>query len=206
MPIPVTCKCGKRFTAPDKFAGKAVKCPGCSELLEIPAAKTQSSQGAVSQGIAVSCSCGKRLAAKPEWAGKTIKCPACGKPIRVGAAASARKQNVTSPADGENLSELLDEVDLGQSATGHRCPSCRADLLAGDILCVKCGYNLESGRKMEIKSVKQKKAARTEKKPPKPAKAPKKKRDNNLLLLIGLLIALGVVALVVLKPELFSSF
>ena len=206
MPIPVTCKCGKSFAAPDKYAGKSVKCPGCSELLEIPAAKPKARPGAASPGITVTCPCGKRLTAKPEWAGKTIKCPACEKPIRIGAAKSPQKQKAGNSATGCDLAELLDEVDLGQSATGHRCPVCRADLLPDDVLCVKCGYNLESGRKIEIKSVTQKKAAKAKKqKPPKPAKAKKKKADSQLMLLLGLLLALGAVAVFVLKPELFTS-
>jgi len=41
MPIKVACKCGQRFAAPDKLAGKAVKCPKCGQPLRIPAAGTQ---------------------------------------------------------------------------------------------------------------------------------------------------------------------
>jgi uncharacterized protein (AIM24 family) len=37
MPIEVRCQCGKRLKVPDKFAGKKVACPGCSEPLSIPA-------------------------------------------------------------------------------------------------------------------------------------------------------------------------
>ncbi|MBI3468688.1 MAG: hypothetical protein HY000_37270 [Planctomycetes bacterium] len=37
MPISVACKCGKKFQAPDNLAGKRVKCPGCQQLVVIPA-------------------------------------------------------------------------------------------------------------------------------------------------------------------------
>ena len=39
MPIPVNCpECGKKINAPDKFAGKRVKCPKCKTPMEIPGA------------------------------------------------------------------------------------------------------------------------------------------------------------------------
>lgn len=38
MPIEVRCQCGKRLKAPDKYAGRSVKCPGCEQPIAIPAA------------------------------------------------------------------------------------------------------------------------------------------------------------------------
>ncbi len=38
MPIEVRCQCGKKVKAPDKYAGRKVKCPGCQEPMDIPAA------------------------------------------------------------------------------------------------------------------------------------------------------------------------
>lgn len=38
MPIVVACRCGQRFQAQDHLAGKAVRCPSCSQPLQIPAA------------------------------------------------------------------------------------------------------------------------------------------------------------------------
>ena len=38
MPIPVSCGgCGKRFSAPDRGAGKKVPCPACKSIISIPA-------------------------------------------------------------------------------------------------------------------------------------------------------------------------
>ena len=37
MPIKVTCSCGKTLTAPDAAAGKRAKCPGCGQVITIPA-------------------------------------------------------------------------------------------------------------------------------------------------------------------------
>lgn len=36
MPISVSCQCGKHFQAPDRLAGRAVKCPSCGNPLAIP--------------------------------------------------------------------------------------------------------------------------------------------------------------------------
>ena len=36
MPISVQCVCAKKFSAPDKLAGKRVKCPSCGQPLDIP--------------------------------------------------------------------------------------------------------------------------------------------------------------------------
>lgn len=36
MPIEVRCQCGKRLKVPDKFAGRQVACPGCSETIAVP--------------------------------------------------------------------------------------------------------------------------------------------------------------------------
>jgi len=37
MPIVVACRCGQRFQAQDHLAGKTVRCPSCSQPLQIPA-------------------------------------------------------------------------------------------------------------------------------------------------------------------------
>jgi hypothetical protein len=40
-------------------------------------------------------------------------------------------------------------VAVAPSASGgHRCPSCQSPLAANAVLCVSCGYNLKSGKKM----------------------------------------------------------
>ena len=48
---------------------------------------------------------------------------------------------------------MLDEVDLSATNTGQRCPECRFDMGADDILCIQCGYRVDRGRKMETKRV-----------------------------------------------------
>ena len=38
MPIKISCQCGKTLNAPDKAAGKAVKCPSCGQPIRVPSA------------------------------------------------------------------------------------------------------------------------------------------------------------------------
>ena len=45
MPIKVTCKCGKSFAAKEQLAGKAVKCPNCSQPIRIPQPKQKPAAG-----------------------------------------------------------------------------------------------------------------------------------------------------------------
>lgn len=39
MPTVVACQCGQRFQAQDHLAGKTVRCPSCSQPLQIPAVR-----------------------------------------------------------------------------------------------------------------------------------------------------------------------
>ena len=175
MPIRVKCsKCGNKFGAPSKYAGKKVKCPKCSEPLVIPKAngnakksassadktkaKTSSSKSAAakpkSNKIAVKCKCGEKFAAKPELMGKTVRCPGCQNPVKIGGKrkdAPAKKK--AAPAASDQVSEnVFDELGIG-SADGpeRRCPECRAVMSEEAILCIECGYNENLGRKMTVK-------------------------------------------------------
>ncbi|MFO1096589.1 MAG: hypothetical protein U0992_25265 [Planctomycetaceae bacterium] len=41
MPVLVKCECGQSLQAPDKAAGKAVRCPECGEAVKVPAHKAE---------------------------------------------------------------------------------------------------------------------------------------------------------------------
>ena len=107
--------------------------------------------------IEFGCTCGKKFQVKDELAGKQTKCPTCG-----------HKLVIPDPAESEGL-ELADEEEedlYGVSAdeakrssddafpdalvglTSERCPSCDELLEAGAVLCVKCGLNLKTGKRM----------------------------------------------------------
>jgi predicted amidophosphoribosyltransferase len=115
--------------------------------------------------IKLACTCGKKFTAKDSLAGKTVKCPNCGRPLTVTAAASPAARAAdgksvppkTGPrrpdADEESgpLAELLDEVGMPASRTGRRCPECFSDMTSEAIICIQCGYNTETGRRLRTR-------------------------------------------------------
>ena len=119
MPITVSCQCGAKFAAKDELAGKAVKCPKCSQPLRIPSAETPAVPAA------------KPTPSAPKKAPASAPTPA--------------------PSD-PGIGSILDEFGIQGSATGIRCPSCQADMQPGAILCVACGYNTQTNKKLSTKA------------------------------------------------------
>ena len=110
MPIHVKCPgCGAKFQAPEKLAGKRVKCPKCSAVVTVGERSQRPSGQATAPAeeetplIPVACRCGKKLRVKAKLAGKRVKCPACGQAFTV-----ADIQPAVAQPDGE--------LDLGQLA------------------------------------------------------------------------------------------
>ena len=123
MPIKVTCQCGKSFAAKDELAGKAVKCPNCQQPLRIP---------------------GAPAAAAPA---RNLSAPLpSAAPSQPATSASA----FGPPGGGGGAHSLFDEVGLKQAPVGAQmCPGCMAPMPQGAVVCVKCGYNMKLGRRME---------------------------------------------------------
>jgi hypothetical protein len=88
--------------------------------------------------IKVSCSCGQMISAKDELEGQTLLCPKCHQPLTIGAAAAAPKGKARDAEDA------FEDVGL-KEVKGKRCPSCGAGLKPGAVLCVQCGFHLETG-------------------------------------------------------------
>lgn len=127
MPIKVTCQCGKSFAAKDELAGKAVKCPNCQQPLRIPGAPT---------------------AAAPT---RNLSAPLpSAAPNQPATSASA----FGPPGGGGGSQSLFDEVGLKQAPVGAQmCPGCMAPMTPGAVVCLKCGYNMKLGRRMETVKV-----------------------------------------------------
>lgn len=162
MPIKADCSsCSHSFKAPSKYAGKKVKCPKCKEPLVVPAAakKSKGAGGKKASGkIAVKCKCGQKFGAKPEWAGKKVKCPGCSEPIRIPSGTSTQlaksakpKNELAVPKAAPTIDGLFDEVGFNtEDGSSHRkCPECRASMSDDAIICIDCGYNENTGKKME---------------------------------------------------------
>ena len=91
--------------------------------------------------IPVSCQCGYQVDAPDQYAGMQVSCPSCQNPLQVPLPQQA-------PVDA-----MLDEMlsDAGITAVtpgGYRCPNCTASIPGGAIICLECGYNVESSQMM----------------------------------------------------------
>lgn len=152
MPIQADCSsCGHSFQASSKYAGKKVKCPECKEPLTLPAAKSKAKASSKKNAakITLKCKCGQKFNAKAELAGKKIKCPKCEQPIRVPAGNKIAKAK--PPTQEASIGDLFDEVGFNtEDGSAHRkCPECRAPMTDEAIICIDCGYNENTGKRME---------------------------------------------------------
>ena len=139
MPVRIQCQCGKVLSVKDEFAGKAVKCPGCGKAVRVPAAKAAQGAGAAQSGGASgpASSSAKPAAAKSQ-AAKT------GTPR---AKPGAGRGGQTTPAV-DDLDDLFAEEGFNRSV-GAVCPACAAEMNAGAVLCTKCGFNKETGQRLD---------------------------------------------------------
>ena len=118
MPIAIQCRCGKSLSVRDELAGKAVKCPGCSQPVRVPAA-------------------GSSAAAKPGAAK-----PSAAKPVAARPAASS------ATAARSSMDDLFAEEGLDRQVASI-CPACNAEMAAGMVMCMKCGFNQQTGERMQ---------------------------------------------------------
>lgn len=81
--------------------------------------------------IPLSCPCGQRLRAPDDQAGRQMRCPACRQLLRV--------PGEPDDAGGYAVEQVL------------KCKGCRREWPVGTVVCVECGYNFETGRKLRTK-------------------------------------------------------
>ena len=131
--------------------------------------------------IRFACKCGERISAKPELAGKRVACPKCKQAVLVPSVRSpsdkqnerpAAKQPAAAPSQDSlrasesnfglskaggfgpmgSLSGLLNEAGFDAAEqSAAKCPSCKAVLAAGAVICVKCGFDVERGKQIKTK-------------------------------------------------------
>jgi DNA-directed RNA polymerase subunit RPC12/RpoP len=107
-------------------------------------------------------SCGRQFTWKPELAGKGAKCkcgatitvpakPQAAAPARAPAAAAAPAADEGNPLDGYDFSTAEAAPKKAAAAPADaalRCPSCGGTMLPGAVICVTCGFNLKTGKRM----------------------------------------------------------
>ena len=121
MPIAIKCQCGKALSVKDELAGKAVKCPGCSQAVRVPSGS----------GAAPAAKSASRPVAQPS----RPKAP------------SQSAASPTAAASSSSMDDLFAEEGMSQNVTSI-CPNCTAVMQPGMVLCMKCGFNQQSGEVM----------------------------------------------------------
>jgi hypothetical protein len=138
MAIELACpKCRQKYRLKDELAGKKAKCAKCGESIHVPAAAPV----AASAAPAAKTSAPKPPAPKPT-APKPIAAVAPAKPVIADAL--------------PDLSDLFDDSfpvaaqpsRLESTSSGSSCPKCGGALSANAVVCVKCGYNKQTGKKL----------------------------------------------------------
>jgi hypothetical protein len=101
--------------------------------------------------IPVTCRCGQSFAAGDHLAGRTVQCPKCKSPLAIPAPQAAASAPPSGPAPQPFAAgpSIFDDAGMRTFTAGKPlCPECQAEMQPGAILCVKCGYNMQLGRKM----------------------------------------------------------
>ncbi|MEM6332097.1 MAG: zinc ribbon domain-containing protein [Planctomycetota bacterium] len=93
--------------------------------------------------------------------GRKVACKGCGAVIRVPASGGLMAELIRKPepvASGDSeMGYALADPDqepasvaavAGVTADGGKCPSCNAKLKPGAVVCMNCGFNLQTGEKL----------------------------------------------------------
>ena len=98
--------------------------------------------------IKVKCgSCSAGFKAKDELAGRRVKCPKCQSPVVIKAAPTTAKP-AAKPAANPLLG-ILDEEDVRSAVRGPICENCGSEVKRGMVICIECGFNMETGNRLE---------------------------------------------------------
>jgi len=97
--------------------------------------------------------CNQHLEAPPDLAGVEIACPACetilSVPTQQGALTAAQIIRATAAEDGTEDPESSPHKPFTRADDRKvQCPSCDTSLESGTVICVDCGYNFKTRRKM----------------------------------------------------------
>jgi hypothetical protein len=135
MPIEFACQCGKKLRAAEEHAGKRAKCNQCGQIAVIPAANSEAMKTA-SQAVRPVAPALKK--ASPAAASKVAALSGLddlfASELPLAQPAAVPKSSVSKTAAAA--------IPSG----GRLCPGCRSPLSPVAVLCIHCGYNLNTGK------------------------------------------------------------
>jgi hypothetical protein len=159
------CKqCGNTISVP------AATSPGAASPAAAVPTASKGAPPAAAATIKAKCeTCFKEFEVPPEKAGDTVPCERCGEPVRVPGkgktrraapepTASTRTASAAAPAPNMPRQSLIEEefaaggMPTMPTAGQMFCPNCRNIIPVNAVLCVKCGFKIESGRMMTAKN------------------------------------------------------
>ena len=114
--------------------------------------------------------CGKSFRWKPEIAGRSAKC-ACGSKLVVPTEAPAAAAP-PPPAPAPTTTPAPQPPIAKATTPATNCPICKAPVATGAVLCVKCGYNFKTGKRLAAVVVETEEAADEDEQPATPADKP----------------------------------
>lgn len=134
-------KCGQKMKVPAEYAGKKVRCKGCTEAIRVPSTK----QEPVAAASGVDLASGSRTRSDDSFGSSS-----------------------SSGIDLNALAEMEAKAPVGvvqhdptKFPEGKQpCPSCGVPCSNEAKLCVQCGYQFEGGRKLQTKKTSAKVASR----------------------------------------------
>lgn len=133
------CKgCEKKIAVRAEYAGKKVKCPGCSQPIRVPSPRPKRSATGVP--IAASTSSGdSSLGFSSDISLEAL---------------AAMEENATA-----ELRQLSPKAAAQPAAMrvpgGKECPGCGASVKPDAVICVHCGHSFESGKQLKTKKSKE---------------------------------------------------
>ncbi len=146
MKIAIQCgQCGKQYKVKPELAGKKVKCQACGEKILVPAGSDTPSEAPAKKASPEKA---KAPAAKAAPAAK----PAPAKKPAAAQAAAAPALLDTGPLQHSILDEAMSTAARLPEAGEVYCPGCKAIVSAANVLCVNCGFDLQSGRSTRVYS------------------------------------------------------
>ncbi len=156
--------CGQGIVAPDKYAGKLVRCRECRASVKVPLPNDSSTHGGINL-IKFHCpNCNHKIGIASKYAGRKAKCGKCHQsltipiPEKIGAQAKPIPAPVASSDNPFNLSPLEDDLlssalssdsQIKPTTTKHKeltisCPKCKSENSVNNVICSNC-QNLLGG-------------------------------------------------------------